>query len=376
MMSEREAPNYRFFISYRRGDHPDFVEHIRSWFAWRYGRDNVFMDFTSIPVASDYLETIRKEIEDCDALLAIIGPGWETPIREKPFSRDDWVRIEIGLALKRGKLVVPILIKGARVPERDILNEELRGLLNVHAEELRTGSDLIEKIDGTMNTIEKRLAKLAASQRTIRRIDEISPASGLALGYYANFVKPLWTQLHELGKATGPDSATFFGDPLPSGEPGPRIELESPPLVQILIPPRIALLKPAPLSAVLRAVKRATLRLNATARPVGVYARPTDRAHQLIDFPTTLTVLEYWIQRRLEGKGDHPQPEEELRLERKELDRFTFALNFWIADQANDPEFRDRVRVIPFQPDNPDVEWLSGYWSAASGGSPTGDVRP
>jgi hypothetical protein len=40
--------NLKLFVNYRRADHPEFVETIRTWFLHRYGRENVFMDFDSI----------------------------------------------------------------------------------------------------------------------------------------------------------------------------------------------------------------------------------------------------------------------------------------------------------------------------------------
>ena len=85
-----EKAPYRLFISYRRGDNTDFVEHIHSWFAWRFA--NVFMDFASIPGGADYGKTIRDEIAKCDAMLVVIGPTWMDRIREDPYNDDDWVR--------------------------------------------------------------------------------------------------------------------------------------------------------------------------------------------------------------------------------------------------------------------------------------------
>ncbi len=64
----------KIFISYRRDDHPDFVERIRDWFVIRYGRSNVFMDFDSIPPFTKFADYIREKVEETDVMIVIIGP--------------------------------------------------------------------------------------------------------------------------------------------------------------------------------------------------------------------------------------------------------------------------------------------------------------
>ena len=65
-------------------------------------------------------------------LLAVIGPGWLDARDEKNHRRldnpDDFVRIEIGTALKRGIRVIPILLEGTRVPKADQLPDDLKEL--------------------------------------------------------------------------------------------------------------------------------------------------------------------------------------------------------------------------------------------------------
>jgi len=65
-------------------------------------------------------------------LLAVIGPDWLDVRDEKGNRRlenpDDFVRIEIGTALKRGIPVIPILLEGTRVPKADQLPDDLKEL--------------------------------------------------------------------------------------------------------------------------------------------------------------------------------------------------------------------------------------------------------
>src|SRR4051794_24107154 len=100
------TPPRKIFISYRRQDHPEFVERIRDWLIMKYGRANVFMDFDSMPPMVKFADHVRKEIEQCDVALVIIGPRWLELLQEKARNfEEDYVRIEVSLALQLGKPV-------------------------------------------------------------------------------------------------------------------------------------------------------------------------------------------------------------------------------------------------------------------------------
>jgi len=49
------------------------LRHIYSWFVHHYGRENVFMDFESIPSGARFADVISNEIRKCDALVVVIG---------------------------------------------------------------------------------------------------------------------------------------------------------------------------------------------------------------------------------------------------------------------------------------------------------------
>jgi hypothetical protein len=98
------------------------------------------MDVDSIPLGTNFVKVLGEEVAKCDALLAIIGPGWLDARDEKGSRRlenpDDFVRIEIGTALKRGIRVIPVLLEGTRVPKADQLPDDLKELA------LRNGLDI------------------------------------------------------------------------------------------------------------------------------------------------------------------------------------------------------------------------------------------
>jgi hypothetical protein len=150
----------KIFVNYRRTDNPDFVERIRDWFIQRYGRDNVFMDFDTIPPFTHFSDFIREKVRECDVLVAIIGPRWMETLRERiADGREDFVRVEIQLALEEGKLIAPICIKGALIPPKEDLPHDLRPILDYNAAFLDSGRNFLDKVERIMNAVEQELTR-------------------------------------------------------------------------------------------------------------------------------------------------------------------------------------------------------------------------
>ena len=130
----------KIFISYRRDDSAGHAGRVHDRLQRAFGRDLLFMDVDSVPLGTNFVEVLAEEINKCDALLAIIGPGWLDARDEKNQRRlenpDDFVRVEIGTALKRGVRVIPVLLEGTHVPKADQLPDDLKGLA------LRNGLDV------------------------------------------------------------------------------------------------------------------------------------------------------------------------------------------------------------------------------------------
>lgn len=146
----------KIFISYRRDDHPDFVERIRDWFIQRYGRANVFMDFDSIPPFTRFVSFIQEKVDETDVMVVIIGPRWLELLKERAAShQDDFVRIEIRMALQKDKLVAPICIKGAGVPPRRALPSDLQPLLDHNIAFLNSGSAFLDNIEKIVDAVEQ-----------------------------------------------------------------------------------------------------------------------------------------------------------------------------------------------------------------------------
>jgi len=115
--------------------------------------DNVFMDVASIPPGANFRKILKDWVNQCDVLLALIGPGWIDASDPQTKGRrldnpSDFVRIEIGEALARDIPVVPVLIDGAPLPDVGLLPDDLKELVARQAEfvEYRTFDADVERL--------------------------------------------------------------------------------------------------------------------------------------------------------------------------------------------------------------------------------------
>src|SRR5262249_35862761 len=134
----------KIFINYRREDSIAIAGRLHDRLAEAFGRDNLFMDIDNIPIGINFDEYLKNEMADCDAVLSVIGPNWlnakdETGQRrlDKP---DDFVAIEISIALAGDIFVVPVLVDGTRMPVASELPNSLKPLALRNAIQLRNTS--------------------------------------------------------------------------------------------------------------------------------------------------------------------------------------------------------------------------------------------
>jgi len=164
MVDTTASPKRKIFISYRRADNPDFVERIRDWFAWKYGRDSVFMDFDTIPPFTPFANFIRDKVRECDLLVAVIGPSWIKTLQERIQNADDedYVRTEIRLALELNKPIAPLCIKKSTIPSARDLPPDLRPMLDYNSAHLDSGRHFLDNIEMILNAVEHQLERLDA----------------------------------------------------------------------------------------------------------------------------------------------------------------------------------------------------------------------
>ena len=127
------------FLSYRRTDVPGHAGRLYDRLVDRFGEASVFKDLDSMEPGADFGAVIEDAVARCDALIAVIGRDWlatdEGGLRRLD-APDDWVRLEIGNALKRQVRVIPVLVEGARMPSAADLPADLQALARRHAVEL------------------------------------------------------------------------------------------------------------------------------------------------------------------------------------------------------------------------------------------------
>ena len=129
------------FISYRREDTSGYAGRLFDILSDRFGREHTFMDLDTIQGGDDFTSVIEERVARCDVLLAVIGPKWLTITGADAIRRldaaDDFVRLEISKALRRGVRVIPVLVGGASMPSQESLPSDLRPLSLRQSVELR-----------------------------------------------------------------------------------------------------------------------------------------------------------------------------------------------------------------------------------------------
>jgi hypothetical protein len=120
------------FLSYRRGDVGGYAGRLADGLHQRLGANSVFQDVIAIAPGQDYTAAIDRALDDSDAVLAVIGPGWLTAATPQGAPRlsesHDYVRLELARALARDVRVVPVLVGGAALPAATDLPDDLQGL--------------------------------------------------------------------------------------------------------------------------------------------------------------------------------------------------------------------------------------------------------
>ena len=146
----RQRP--RVFVSYRRRD----GGHAAARLADKLKDDfDLFWDLKKIKAGNDFPRAIQQAVEGSHIMLALIGPQWATELDESRRRRlddpADWVAHEIAVGLRRN-VVIPVLIDGARMPERSQLPAHIAKLSDLHAMTVRQESfdDDVERLRRTI----------------------------------------------------------------------------------------------------------------------------------------------------------------------------------------------------------------------------------
>jgi TIR domain len=149
------------FISYRRDDVPGHAGRIFDRLERRFP-NRVFMDVNRIDLGEDFVEEIERQVGTSRVFIEIIGTEWATIVdhagRRRLDQPDDFVRLEIAAALRQKITVIPILVRGVKMPDASTLPEDIAPLTRRNALEI-TESDFnhdVERLITRLETIFER----------------------------------------------------------------------------------------------------------------------------------------------------------------------------------------------------------------------------
>jgi hypothetical protein len=155
------------FINYRRADASAHARLVYEGLQREPGLD-VFMDVDNIGPGADFVDAIESAIDRCDITLAVIGREWaderDRQGRRRLDQATDYVRVELETALRRGVVVIPVLVGDAEMPGPDELPPTLAPLSRRNAIRLRDDS-------GWRDDIDRLRAALVRIGRTLERDD-------------------------------------------------------------------------------------------------------------------------------------------------------------------------------------------------------------
>jgi len=122
------------FISYRRKDTASAAGRLHDYLEKEFGADMVFKDIHDIGLGTDFRKAIGQTLMSCKVVLVLIGDRYVTLTDAdgniRLMNPADYVNIEVSTALtfKNEKLVIPILVNGARMPKRDQIPASMESL--------------------------------------------------------------------------------------------------------------------------------------------------------------------------------------------------------------------------------------------------------
>jgi hypothetical protein len=161
----------RITISYRRDDSLDITGRIFDRLAEHFGREAVFRDIDNIPPGADFRRHIDRVLDESDIILAIVGPRWIGPDNERRRLANpaDPVRVEIEIALRKDKLLIPVLVSRAVMPQPEALPDSLRDFAYRNAIQVDSGQDFDVHVGRLIRAMERELQRPAL---------EVSPRPG------------------------------------------------------------------------------------------------------------------------------------------------------------------------------------------------------
>lgn len=156
-----ELNTIKIFISYRRTDSPGHAGRLGDALRHKFGKQNVFKDVTDIRGGAHFPSVISQAIKGASVMVVTIGPGWSGKRlfkKARVFDDTDWIRQEIETALASGTHILPVLVNGGEMPDKNQLPETLAFFADLNGVAVRD-SKWEEDIEDLYNEVEQ-LSKL------------------------------------------------------------------------------------------------------------------------------------------------------------------------------------------------------------------------
>jgi len=126
----------RVFLSYRRDDADAYAGRVHETLTRSLGEE-IFMDLFGIRGGEIFPWTIQQAVAHTVVMVVLVGPKWLTltgPGSTRRIDNSlDFVRREVVAAMDRGIAIIPVLLPGATVPERQSLPDDMQGLEELQA---------------------------------------------------------------------------------------------------------------------------------------------------------------------------------------------------------------------------------------------------
>lgn len=159
----------RVFLSYRRAD----GRYAVGWIAERLRQlgevtdpQTAFKD-GDLRGGDDFPSALSDAIEQCDVLVAVIGPHWlgtRADGTHRIQDTGDWVGREVATALAAGKRVLPVLVGEAEPLDPGDLRADLLGLADLHALPFGDEDDLdviVDHLRSHLDEVDRDRARIA-----------------------------------------------------------------------------------------------------------------------------------------------------------------------------------------------------------------------
>jgi len=178
----------KIFVSYRRADADTDAGRITDWLDNHFGDADVFMDIDAIGPGENFKIKIQETVGSIDALVAVIGQSWLTVTDEHGRRRlddpNDILRLEVANALKRGILVVPVLVQGAPMPRPEDLPDDLKPLCDLNALALTnlTWKPLMARLISKLDSVVGHVSAVPPTPPADRAAVGVAPVVGGLIG--------------------------------------------------------------------------------------------------------------------------------------------------------------------------------------------------